>query len=249
MAVASFTLPPEYTISDPRMPVGTGPKVHVRYTELHSKDPKGNDIYSTTEIRFEKGRMVVSDADLFFYLDNAPWNRDNCKNYKGVSSKIFLFDPKKIADANLDREMLIAEAMEPIVGKTTALPIDQLKELAWALEIPSVDSMSESEVKSSLISIAKTTPELIIDNINSDSVKVKAMVKQALDRAIMKWDQRTNAFYWNTEEKGEIMTVPKGHDATNFFVRWLVKTDTTEVLSTLEEELKGEKSEKSEKVA
>lgn len=178
-----------------------------------------------------KQSVVFRDARLFVqntkpnlrkFLEAHPANKANGGNQ---FSKV---DKRKDAEEELEKEFYLTDAITIVRDKD----INDLLPIAMYFGI-NIDA-SVSDIRYSLLRIAKTKTREFLESIDSPQVSCRSTVQQAADYQIL--NVKDSGVYW-FDSNQLIVSVPVGQDALDTMVRFCLTEKGTSVLSLMEERL------------
>jgi len=178
-----------------------------------------------------KQSVVFRDAKLFVPKDKPNLRSfleihpSNMKNGGNVFKKV---DKKKEAEQELEREFLLTDAISVVRDRdiNDLLPIA----IYFGINI----NASVSDIRYSLLRIAKTKTKEFLESLDSPQVSCRATIQQAADYQIL--NMKSNGVYW-FDSNQLIISVPVGQDAVDTMVRFCLTEKGASALSLIEERL------------
>jgi hypothetical protein len=178
-----------------------------------------------------KQSVVFRDAKLFVPKDKPNLRSfleihpSNIKNGGNVFKKV---DKKKEAEQELQKEFLLTDAISVVRDRdiNDLLPIA----IYFGINI----NASVSDIRYSLLRIAKTKTKEFLESLDSPQVSCRATIQQAADYQIL--NMKSNGVYW-FDSNQLIISVPVGQDAVDTMVRFCLTEKGASALSLIEERL------------
>ena len=175
-----------------------------------------------------KQSVVFRDAKLFVPRDKPNLRKfleihpSNIGNGGGVFKKV---DKKKDAEQELQKEFLLTDAISVVRDNDL---------LAIAIYFGININASVSDIRYSLLRIAKTKTKEFLESLDSPQVSCRATIQQASDYQIL--NMKSNGVYW-FDSNQLIVSVPVGQDAVDTMVRFCLTEKGASALSLIEERL------------
>lgn len=217
-----------------------GDNSEVRYAQRESvstnQSGAANKTWHPNKITFIGGVLMceVRDNDLYWFLMNHPK-----LNREGVQNPVFrLVD--HVADAKAKREIQIDKFRAlSIINGDNAKDMFDLRRLYGALGLGgNVDELDDSQVTVALSSYAESDPKGFLEKVNSADIDIKSMLSDAQSRGVIKIDTASKKITWGSaslKDNGSlIVSVPAGRQIDEFFVEWLLRTDSSGVLNEIQ---------------
>lgn len=236
-----FMMTPSYTYYDKK----TNDNVEMRYAETEvpyqGGDGKMGKKYSPNRVLFIKGLRVVNtdQPDLYEWLINHPGFEG--ENKKGPFKFRLISAEKKASKSVFDKTAKF-EAMALIMGEK-ALKEPALRRILISFGEGGVDDMTPDQVKDSLLKRAESTPHDFIKACMSNDIDIKVLIHDARQQNKLDFVQKTNKWVWGTKAgasaETEIIAVPQGRKAVDWFIEWLMRGDNTGVLNELQIAVNG----------
>ena len=175
-------------------------------------------------VTFRNGRIFVpkTQPNLRKFLELHPANKAN----KGtIFRKV---DKKQDAAKELEKEFLLTDAITVVRDRdiNDLLPVA----IYFGINI----NASISDIRYSLLRIAKTKTKEFLESLDSPQVSCRATVQQAADYQIL--NVKNNGVYW-FDSNQLIISVPVGQDAVDTMVRFCLTEKGASALSLIEERL------------
>lgn len=257
MAPRNFLLPAEYTYIDKK----DGPCM-LRYAETinNSINKQGNPVklFAPDSINFIAGVLVVkkNQPDLLEFLLNHPLNASNPDRDDTQHARFYEVDPVKAEEEEFQHRVSTFEVTELIMKTMTE------QEQRTALKIygeMNVDHLDPKIVRNRLITIAtdmvmskkdpRYGPQGFMRTIGAPTMKIKALVQDAIDRDLIKFDGKNRWIWLEGDAKGNVIVpVPSGQNHIDYFVDWMVNRDDSGVKGLLEEMVGFAQAEEKSKV-
>jgi hypothetical protein len=174
------------------------------YADKQAKESiREHIIFRDSLLAVEANRSNLQD-----YLDMHPGNTKNGGNlFQEVNTEVK-------ADTELANEFLLHDA----VGLVRDKSIDELLPVAMYLGINI--EQKNSEIKRELLLTAKANPKAFIEMFDNPVVRVRSIVKQAIDYNILKTS--TDAVMW-ADNSRMIVALPMGQDPEDVMSRFLLQ--------------------------
>tara|TARA_R100000541_G_scaffold21968_2_gene31949 strand:+ start:1665 stop:2507 length:843 start_codon:yes stop_codon:yes gene_type:complete len=175
-------------------------------------------------VTFRNGKIFVpkEKPNLRKFLEQHPSNVAN-------GGSVFKLRNKKIvAEQELEKEFLLTDAISVVRDReiNDLLPIA----IYFGINI----NASISDIRYSLLRIAKTKTKEFLESLDSPQVSCRATVQQAADYQIL--NVKNNGVYW-FDSNQLIISVPVGQDAVDTMVRFCLTEKGASALSLIEERL------------
>ena len=237
---------PFYTVYDP----ATSETVMIRYVTTLQRKGKDEVDYLPDLIEIDHSGIIKTtskDADLNYLMSVHPQNLSNPHRDQDKAMIFMTEDKGKIAKEKADKERSLSDANDYIFRLAT---IAKLKEMAKVLEMQNVEDMEDDEVRIELQIIAKKHPVFFMSKLNDASNATMALIQDALDAKIIKFNEEDQKWEYVTVAPGKeskIMVVPAGQEKTMTFARYLNHIDkhsNKENISELLEAIPKKKSNK-----
>jgi len=175
-------------------------------------------------VAFRNGRIFVprEKPNLRKFLEKHPSNVAN------GGSVFKIRDKRKTAEQELEKEFLLTDAISVVRDReiNDLLPIA----IYFGINI----NASVSDIRYSLLRIAKTKTKEFLESLDSPQVSCRATIQQAADYQIL--NMKTNGVYW-FDSNQLIISVPVGQDAVDTMVRFCLTEKGASALSLIEERL------------
>lgn len=183
-----------------------------------------SDLSVRKSIVFNEGRIFVrpDQPNLRKYLDAHPGNKVN------GGKMFYLVDQKKNSKEKLDKEFVMAEAINMIRTKD----LNELLSVAVSYGI-NIDRAVD-EIKHDLMIAAKKSPQKFIEAFDSPTVKMKTKLTLAKKYQIIKFDKEGMKWY---DSNKLIVSVPVGKDPIEVGVRYLLTEAATSVVEEIDRQL------------
>jgi hypothetical protein len=175
-------------------------------------------------VAFRNGRLFVprEKPNLKAFLEGHPANTAN----GGTTFK--QVDKKKDAEEELQREFLLTDAITIVRDRD----INDLLPIAMYFGVNI--NTSVSDIRYSLLRIAKSKTKEFLESLDSPQVSCRATIQQAADYQIL--NMKSNGAYW-FDSNQLIISVPVGQDAVDTMVRFCLTEKGASTLSLIEERL------------
>tara|TARA_R110002020_G_scaffold437189_1_gene647381 strand:- start:1916 stop:2776 length:861 start_codon:yes stop_codon:yes gene_type:complete len=175
-------------------------------------------------VAFRDGRIFVpkNKPNLRDFLEVHPANSSN----GGTTFR--KVDKKQDAKEELEKEFLLTDAISVVRDRdiNDLLPIA----IYFGINI----NASVSDIRYSLLRIAKTKTKEFLESLDSPQVSCRATIQQAADYQIL--NMKSNGVYW-FDSNQLIISVPVGQDAVDTMVRFCLTEKGASALSLIEERL------------
>jgi len=175
-------------------------------------------------VAFRDGRIFVpkNKPNLRDFLEVHPANSSN----GGTTFR--KVDKKQDAKDELEKEFLLTDAISVVRDRdiNDLLPIA----IYFGINI----NASISDIRYSLLRIAKTKTKEFLESLDSPQVSCRATIQQAADYQIL--NMKSNGVYW-FDSNQLIISVPVGQDAVDTMVRFCLTEKGASALSLIEERL------------
>mgnify|MGYP003133045220 FL=1 len=175
-------------------------------------------------VAFRDGRIFVpkNKPNLRDFLEVHPANSVN----GGTTFR--KVDKKQDAKDELEKEFLLTDAISVVRDRdiNDLLPIA----IYFGINI----NASVSDIRYSLLRIAKTKTKEFLESLDSPQVSCRATIQQAADYQIL--NMKSNGVYW-FDSNQLIISVPVGQDAVDTMVRFCLTEKGASALSLIEERL------------
>ena len=175
-------------------------------------------------VAFRDGRIFVpkNKPNLRDFLEVHPANSSN----GGTTFR--KVDKKQDAKDELEKEFLLTDAISVVRDRdiNDLLPIA----IYFGINI----NASVSDIRYSLLRIAKTKTKEFLESLDSPQVSCRATIQQAADYQIL--NMKSNGVYW-FDSNQLIISVPVGQDAVDTMVRFCLTEKGASALSLIEERL------------
>ena len=175
------------------------------------------------------------DARLFSYLELCNANKSNAKRRTDKKPIFFRVDEKADADGERRNRTKIREAMNAAAEMSAA----EVREFVSAQNKDS--SRDLSILRNELEKLAETAPEDFLKLTKDKNKKIKASIKRALDKKVLKFDSNTQSFSWGSTGE-EIVRVPRtagGGHLEGFVTFVLTQKNGDVVYEEIQKLLKG----------
>ncbi len=228
-------LPTTYTMFDAKK----NDNVEVRYALSDSPfiDQKTGSVqrkYLPYKIGFIGGIKVceVSDPDLDFFLSNHP-NLDK----PGAKLVRFKLLSKEVEATESKQKMMVEyEAMSYIIGERSKTIEKQRTVLAVLSPSTVVADLTDDQIVESLSLYAKKDPRAFIKYFDSKETDYKLLIGDAQRKGYIELAE--NKWIWGANTGSslgkEIVSVPNGRTAIDFFLEYLMRQDNTGVLNEIQ---------------
>ena len=175
-------------------------------------------------VAFREGRLFVpkEKPNLRKFLDAHPSNTAN------GGTTFVKIDKKEDAKKELEKEFLLTDAITIVRDRE----INDLLPIAMYFGIDI--NASVSDIRYSLLRIAKTKTKEFLESLDSPQVSCRSTVQQAADYQIL--NVKNNGVYW-FDSNQLIISVPVGQDAVDTMVRFCLTEKGASALSLIEERL------------
>lgn len=175
-------------------------------------------------VAFRDGRVFVpkNKPNLRDFLEVHPANKAN----GGTTFR--KVDKKQDAKDELEREFLLTDAISIVRDRdiNDLLPIA----IYFGIDI----NASVSDIRYSLLRVAKSKTKEFLESLDSPQVSCRATIQQAADYQIL--NMKSNGVYW-FDSNQLIISVPVGQDAIDTMVRFCLTEKGASTLSLIEERL------------
>lgn len=232
-----------------------GAQSKLTYTNNYIPDNNGNNKNPISQVTFEYGFLTVPQEDtyLYFWLLNHPLNQTNPKyldNEHTRPNKPFLFRellPDLESAMVVDNEQTIAQVTLRLTDPSYKGYINDeaLKHLAKAYGFGSVAGKGRKDLVKFLMPQVKSNPKKILDDINSSSIEIRAVLSDAIHYRVINMDV---PFVKWVEIKGKrainngiIVQCPNGMEPMDYFVNWMREKDNSNVYQQIKKELEDKK--------
>ena len=178
------------------------------------------------EIYFMEGMIRVHphQADLAWFLDNAPNNASNENRDIGKPSKFFEVNKDKIEEKRYREGLKMNEAFSHIYGK---LSLDQLREICASYGEPNAYELSMMQAQSRLSNWVQRVDsskgggaDIFLEKLKNPLLPYFLLVRTAIDKRIVVFNNANRMWEW--ESNGQpIMSVPSGIDEEQRFVNYV----------------------------
>ena len=137
-------------------------------------------------------------------------------------------DKRRDAEQELQKEFLLTDAISIVRDRdiNDLLPIA----IYFGINI----NASVSDIRYSLLRIAKTKTKEFLESLDSPQVSCRATVQQAIDYQIL--NAKSNGVYW-FDSNQLIVSVPVGQSSVDTMVRFCLTEKGASTLSLIEERL------------
>ena len=175
-------------------------------------------------IIFENGRIWVArnKPNLKKFMDMHPGNKANGGN---IFKKV---DLSTDAAVDLKQEYKTIDALALIRQK----PLTEILTVATAYAINT--DRPVDEIKHDLIQFAKKNPQSFIEAFDNPVIETKAIISKALSSGVIMHD---NGHIKWVDNKGHILAIPVGQDATEVLGRWCMTETGSVVLDEIKRQL------------
>tara|TARA_R110001632_G_scaffold33110_2_gene85018 strand:- start:29836 stop:30678 length:843 start_codon:yes stop_codon:yes gene_type:complete len=175
-------------------------------------------------VAFREGRLFVpkEKPNLRKFLDSHPSNTAN------GGTTFVKIDKKEDAKKELEKEFLLTDAITIVRDRE----INDLLPIAMYFGVDI--NASVSDIRYSLLRIAKTKTKEFLESLDSPQVSCRSTVQQAADYQIL--NVKNNGVYW-FDSNQLIISVPVGQDAVDTMVRFCLTEKGASALSLIEERL------------
>lgn len=179
-----------------------GALVEVRYFTSRKEVAHGrlgSQMQYTPEYACEIGPKgdITFDAtnpDMIFFMAHHPRNASSPFKDTKKNAHFFLENKKEEASVLAEKERMKARAKEMLFGAPEALLSEkELRETARAMGMSGTAAMDEDQLRVALLPFAEGNAEDFIKNTSGHNMRIKAMVQEAIDFELLKFDK--NAWY------------------------------------------------------
>lgn len=227
-----------------------------RYAETSRPKSRGGITeyeYTPNEIEFlSKGNIicdptVLTHRELCYWMSQHPQNFSS-PNFDEKKGAIFYeVNPEKEAQARIDIETKSHEAKELILKKWNT---DQLREVA--LEFGDTAAMEKEPVmlKDFLMRIMTMNPVEFYDRVNSDRMKRRAEITEAIFYGIIAFDDKNKIWNWGAkevQEGGPICKCMNNEDEKDRLLRHFDTSERGDNIDYYNDRMKEERVKKTEK--
>lgn len=175
-------------------------------------------------VAFRNGKIFVpkEKPNLRKFLEKHPSNVAN------GGSVFKIRDKRRDAEQELQKEFLLTDAISIVRDRdiNDLLPIA----IYFGINI----NASVSDIRYSLLRIAKTKTKEFLESLDSPQVSCRATVQQAIDYQIL--NAKSNGVYW-FDSNQLIVSVPVGQSSVDTMVRFCLTEKGASTLSLIEERL------------
>ncbi len=173
---------------------------------------------------FRDGKIFIpkSQPNLRLFMEKHPFNQEN-------GGSIFrLVDKKRDAEKELQKEFALTDAISMVRDKE----IQELLPVAMYFGV-NINS-SVSDIRYSLLRIAKTKTQEFMESFDSPQVRCRSIIQQAADYQIIKLGSKSVNWF---DSNSMIVSIPVGQEPLDVMARFCLTEKGASVLSTLEERL------------
>lgn len=186
--------------------------VTVRYAESAlpqtTKSGLNTTNYSPAHLFIHGKEENVTDDHAYFYMYIHPDNNQSPFRKIDGGYRYLFKDNEALAKADLIKEEQEIRAMALILGDS-AFTISELRQIAKGMNVPTVDTLTDYEVKNALKKLAKANPNKFFDDARSNSIIFNGLIQDALDKQKITM-QNSNGYKRWYFGKEELCIVPQG---------------------------------------
>ena len=191
---------------------------------------EGNEKDIHGKIVFRRGTLKVEghEVDLLEFLDNAPWNKSNEKRDKRKKILFLEYNAADLKEAEYDYVTHEHDLVQTILE----LKGGDLSDIGRGFGV-NVDQ-DDRLIQIDLINIAKENSVQFEEFMDSNEIKVKALISKSKSLKLIK--RHRNLWQWTSKSGGNfntICSVPAGKDPEDYLADFLMSPDGSDVRKEL----------------
>ena len=195
------------------------------------------------DIIFNNGTLVVQyqQVTLREFLEASNWNKSNPDR---MTNKKVIYD---LLDGEVDAQKSIENLEVEFHAMELLMSMDAQKMVGYARALGVNVDRSMYEIKHDMMVMAKSQPQLFLDEISNPKTERKQIILDAEDERVVVVNTAKRQIFWGFGAKEVITTVPIGIDPRDHFVDYTFGDEGQEVFKKIKKVLAGEVAPKAKK--